>query len=331
VSAPRLVVEVLNAHGVVAARASLRALPATIGRGYENDIVLTDPYVDAMHVRIAEDGSGVYAEDTGSVNGMRVNDATARVTRAPVTNGTRLRIGRTLLRVVDPAVPLAPAVKDAEISAMAAWAQRKPAAAWMARGAALALALFLVGANEWAGIHTREFIAKVATAVVSASFMLMTWAAAWAVANKLARGRAQYTWHLAIASAALAAMFLYGDAAQWVHFLWPRPSTEFFGAAIMAAIAAGGLYAHLSLATGLRPRNRLLFAAGVPAAGLLLMLLTSIGGEDHFSSAMKIDTHIKPMHAAGVPAVPVSTLSADLQRMRVKVDSAAKDTSKTGN
>jgi hypothetical protein len=329
-SAPRLVIEVLNAHGMIAARAFVRALPATIGRGYENDIVLADPYVDATHLRIAEDASGVYAEDAGSVNGMRVNDATARVTRAPVVNGTRLRIGRTLLRVVDPAAPLAAAVKDAEISAIAAWAQRQPVAAWAARGAAVAAILLLVGLDEWATIPTRDFMAKVATAMVSALFMLMTWAAAWAVTNKIARGRAQYTWHLGIAGTALTAIFIYGDAAQWFHFLWPRPSTEVFTTAVFGAIAGAALFAHLSLATGLRRRNRLLFAVGIPAAGLLLMMLTSIGDEDHFSSAMKIDANIKPMRAAGVPAVPVSTLSADMQQMRVRVDSAAKDTANTG-
>ena len=47
----------------------LDALPATIGRALTNDVILDDPYVDAIHVRITSGGDGIpVAEDAGSMS-----------------------------------------------------------------------------------------------------------------------------------------------------------------------------------------------------------------------------------------------------------------------
>jgi hypothetical protein len=318
----------MDARGAMVTRALLHEFPVTIGRGYDNDVILADPYVDATHLRIDEDESGMYAEDAGSVNGMRVNDAKATVKRAPVANGTRLRVGRTLLRIIDPAAPLPAPVKVADISAMEAWAHRKPLTAWAARGAAVALCLCFVAIDKWLSIHTRVFVAEVATSMLETLFMLTFWAAAWAAANRLARGRALFTWHLAVASAAITAIFAQGVAEDWSHFLWPRPSREFINTAVSAAIVAAGLYAHLSLATALRPRKRLLFAVGIPAAWLGYMLLDSVGDSDRFTTIMRIDGSLKPIHAQNVPTEPLEMLMSDMKEMHAKVDAAVKDAAK---
>jgi pSer/pThr/pTyr-binding forkhead associated (FHA) protein len=69
-----LIIEVLDAEErTVRARVRAGALPFTIGRAWDNDLILEDLYVDARHARIhrAVDGT-MLVEALGSLNGLAV-------------------------------------------------------------------------------------------------------------------------------------------------------------------------------------------------------------------------------------------------------------------
>ena len=82
-----------------------------VGTSPANELTLTDPTVSHYHLELrCEDG--VRVKDLGSRNGTYVGDV--RITEALVPVGTRLRLGRTVLEVLDatiapPAEPLPPA------------------------------------------------------------------------------------------------------------------------------------------------------------------------------------------------------------------------------
>ena len=73
--------------------------PLTIGRGGQNDLVLSgDEFASARHVRIEPRRDGVWVQDLGSTNGTYVNGA--RVTGAQrLAPGDVLRVGETDLRL----------------------------------------------------------------------------------------------------------------------------------------------------------------------------------------------------------------------------------------
>ena len=52
------VVEVLGRRGEVVAREKIRSLPASIGRGFDNDVILDDEFVAPRHLQLdaADDG-----------------------------------------------------------------------------------------------------------------------------------------------------------------------------------------------------------------------------------------------------------------------------------
>lgn len=70
-----------------------RDLPVTIGRGDQNDLVLTDATVSAQHARLYYDLRlrGVCISDTQSLNGVFVDDLP--VSRGLLTDGARIRLG----------------------------------------------------------------------------------------------------------------------------------------------------------------------------------------------------------------------------------------------
>ena len=77
----------------------LNSAPVTVGRGGQNDLVLSgDDFASARHARIEVRGDGVWVQDLESTNGTYVNGA--RVAGAQrLDPGDVLRVGETDLRV----------------------------------------------------------------------------------------------------------------------------------------------------------------------------------------------------------------------------------------
>ncbi len=68
-----------------------------IGRASENDVILPDDASSGQHARIFKDSSGAnYVEDLGSINGTFVDNVRIR-DRKPLKNGTKIRIGTTVM------------------------------------------------------------------------------------------------------------------------------------------------------------------------------------------------------------------------------------------
>ena len=77
----------------------VNSAPVTVGRGGQNDLVLTgDDFASARHARIEVRGDGVWVQDLESTNGTFVNGS--RVAGAQrLDPGDVLRVGETDLRV----------------------------------------------------------------------------------------------------------------------------------------------------------------------------------------------------------------------------------------
>ena len=77
----------------------LNSAPVTVGRGGQNDLVLTgDEFASARHARIEVRGDGAWVQDLESTNGTYVNGS--RVTGAQrLEAGDNLRVGETDLVV----------------------------------------------------------------------------------------------------------------------------------------------------------------------------------------------------------------------------------------
>jgi FHA domain-containing protein len=77
----------------------LNSAPVTVGRGGQNDLVLTgDEFASARHARIEMRGDGAWVQDLDSTNGTYVNGA--RVAGAQrLDAGDVLRVGETDLLV----------------------------------------------------------------------------------------------------------------------------------------------------------------------------------------------------------------------------------------
>ena len=95
-------VEILSRQREVAARFRVVASEVRIGRGYDNDVVIDDPYVAAKHLRVYRHDDGhLVAEDVGSANGTFLDGNRTRLSTFTVDGKQPIRIGQTYLHIRD--------------------------------------------------------------------------------------------------------------------------------------------------------------------------------------------------------------------------------------
>ncbi len=249
--------EVLGRHGDVASRQRVAGPLLTIGRAYDNDVVLDDPHVAAHHLRLARADDGTWAaEDLGSLNGLFVDGERTRRERVVLGGATALRVGHTVLRLrhasdsVPPELPLAQ--------------QRSP---WPLAAVAVALVAALEVLGIWLGdIGEPKLIRYLAPALASITAIAL-WTTLWSVLSRVFGGNARFGLHLLIAGACLFAFSLYDQLVDLGAFAlsWTAlANTRYVAGWLVLALAC---FFHL----------RAISAKRLPLKGLALGVLAALG------------------------------------------------------
>ncbi|MFI5279222.1 MAG: FHA domain-containing protein [Gemmatimonadales bacterium] len=311
-------VEVVGRRGDVVQRVRIERLPATIGRGYQCDVIVGDPLVEAEHARLVLDEQGrTVLEDMGSRNGLFVGGARGRVDNAPVNGVTTARIGHTLFRIVPEGAIVPPALVDTDSGDRLAHLLASPrsnAVVLIAGFAAAALWLWLGGTEARAGsVAGGETLG---IAVMSAA-----WAGFWALIGRANVQRFNFWPHLTLTWLFLVLVGALGVTTGYAEFLFPDAP---FGAVAMliALVLAAALFArHLGLATLLTRRHRNLIASATAAAVLSLVLIASrIAGDESEDATVTLSVSVKPIPARLVPAAGLEAFIRKSDGLKREID-----------
>jgi hypothetical protein len=313
--APVIVVETLDQRGGVRSRTRIAALPATIGRGYDNDVMLDDPFVCPQHVRLSLDESGqLVAEDLASVNGMRLAGQSGRMDRVPLRSGATLRVGRTTLRFCDASHPVAATVVDGPPA---------PGLLRYLRSSRVALALTVTSLavltlNTYLSSFERMSLATALGATIGIAVAVAVWSGLWSLASRMIVQRTSFLAHFALAHTIVMVLVIQSAVGEWMAFFFPQTAVQSVvqvvgGTALVVALVAG----HLALASSMarRRRWRAALIGGVTLAAISA-LFASMDEED-FDSGMSYSAVLKPVRAAWVRSITVddfARVSADLKR-----------------
>ena len=94
-----VVIEVLGWAGKSRKQFCVESDEITIGRGYANDIVLSDPHISPQHLQLHATDQGWTIEDLHSLNGVQVVCKRGDI-EGVFASGSEIKIGRTRLRIV---------------------------------------------------------------------------------------------------------------------------------------------------------------------------------------------------------------------------------------
>lgn len=228
-------VEVLSRHGEVAARERVERDEARIGRAFDNDVVIDDPYVAPHHLRVYRGDDGeLVAEDLGTLNGLYTEHGARRTSRVSLAREPVIRIGRTSLRVHDGAHTVAPERALAPPRLHARWS--------LVLGLALFAAILLV---NWLNLTTEPSASTILLPLIALATVLAVWSGFWAVLSRVFVGQSLFTLHLRIAITACIALLAWNELAQTAAFAlaW-RDMGDYAGLGAWALLAAT-CYAHL--------------------------------------------------------------------------------------
>ena len=251
-SGAAVIIEVLDRAGAVSARHRCNELPVSLGRAYDNDVIVDDPFVAPLHVRIERRADGaLIARDTGTRNGMHVvpkrrfslwRDAITRCSEIILTGDTLIRVGHSTFRVrsVDQAV--APERLD---TAAHTWEGVRPAT--LALVMLTSFALF----EAWSGDVTTQDSLTYETNLAMVLGALAVWGGFWALLNRLFAGRARLGRHLLIGAIGAVVSVVLATTSDLVGYALSIPELTQFETYISLAVLSAAIYFHVATVTPL--------------------------------------------------------------------------------
>ncbi|MGJ4950409.1 FHA domain-containing protein [Bradyrhizobium sp. HKCCYLS20291] len=304
-------IEILSKHRDVAGRFRVDATEISIGRGYDNHVILDDPYVAARHLRIFRDGEGrLVAEDLGSANGLFLDRGKSRKPQLVLDGIKPIRIGQTLLRVRDAGHAVEPErLAGSESSAL-------PIVAAVALGAVLlAMNAILVWFAQVSEPHLSDYLVPTLTMIG----VVVAWVGVWALLARLFSGRSHFLRHLLIAEAGLVVFWLYSELAQIASFALNWTAVFTYGYVVSWIVLAAACLLHL------REVGRTHLLAKAVVVGLLLIVAIAVQtlqrSEAYANSGRPNLSHLlMPPSLRLVPLRNQEALFDDVGRLKAKLD-----------
>lgn len=307
-------VEILDRHGDVSFRHPVHAWPLRVGRAYNSDIVLDDPYVAADHLEVnhADDGF-FHLKIVDSNNAMTVDTLRGKQSSATVSANQIVRIGQTQLRIR----PVNYAVSAEKPLPSNAWSR-----SWLGLFVGVVVLVLVFLPTLWLNYDRADGYNILLTPVIGAIILLLLWAGFWALIGRVLSGSANFLAHAVNASLGVALLIfldvlLYG----YVDFafntnLMTQVVSEIMGSLIIGTL----LYRHIALVSRIGRRKLVLIVAA---------LMVGLMGFGYISKEWTADDHLTDMSFSSTIGPPFLSLMhgksaeefiAGAQKLKAKVD-----------
>jgi hypothetical protein len=256
-------VEILSRQHDVATRYRFTSLPITVGRAYDNDIVVDDPHVAAHHLRIHRvDDGALMAEDLGSLNGLYVDREGERRTEVALDAEHDLRIGATVLRVRSTAH---------EVPAELPMVRGVPY--WPAAIACIVGVFALAALDLWLSETSEPKAIRYFTPLLILTVVVCVWTAGWSMVTRVFTGHARFGLHFLIVAAGLLAYSIYDQVAEIGAFAWSWTSLATTSYVVAWLLLGAICFAHLVAINRTRQPIKIAIACILAAAGIAMQTL----------------------------------------------------------
>ncbi len=306
-------IEVLARNDDVKERHSVPTLPIRIGRAYDNDLILDDPYSAAHHALVfANDQGELMVRDVGSKNGIICQ---SQRHQELALDGSRVfRIGHSRLRVRTANFQVA---EEAADSTNHNWEGWPPALL------GLSLIASFVLCRGWLLNDGESGLIVYLMALGSALGIAGLWAGGWAFINKMFDNHHRLGRHVFIAACGYAAIEITTLLCNIVGYAFSLSILTGYDSLLEIIIIVTTLYFHLSTVQPRYPRRIQSISLGllVLLAGYSLMnnyqRTGILADELYMSQLLPPAMHLAPTHS-------LDTFFENAQKLKEKVDQASR-------
>lgn len=309
----KVFIELLNPDGSLRQRYH-QALPVRIGRAYDNDIILDDPYSAAHHAMLEYNQlDELVLSDSGSHNGIKLKHK--REAYFVVDGHASYQLGRTRLRIRTADFAVEPEQPDHINHRWEGWL---PALA----GVLLLALSSLLGTwvNDLAQKSTTDYL----LAMVYMITFALAWSGAWALLGRLFSGQPRFGRQVFITSCMLvvAELWEHLSAITAYAFNWSWLST--FTAAPTIALIAVALYFHVTTAGHRWPRRLKAYLLLLTLLSSSIVMISQYQATKHVSDELYMGNLYPPsLHISRDQ--PASEFIAAMARLQNKVDEQRND------
>jgi FHA domain len=310
-------VEVLKRNGEVLARHAVTELPCYIGRGYDSDVLIDDPYIDTTHLEIEEiEPEGALVNDLESVNGTKHLSLGTPFVSGMVLPNDVLCLGRTRIRIRS--------CYDAVQETLPMHHSSLPDRLNSTTSAVQALLIFLLAViAEIFETATQDAIKQIFYGVGTTSLGLVGVVIVSAVINRVFTGATHLAAHVTLVSLAFVVMCVGEAVVEYTFFAFDLPGTDIAKIVVTLGSLMGMLYFQMGFITRVTRRSRLM---------TVLMLSIGVAGwiwadrelDPDAYAKQNYNTVLKPGIFLAVPGIkPANFFGQTQELLKRKVDDKA--------
>lgn len=284
-----LIIQKLNPRNRVVRTYKFSAFPVTIGRGYDNDLILSDAYVCPGHATIHRSETGWLIEDKASKNGVYIQNRKQSVDgNAPLNSGDLLVLGRTRLRILSANHPV-PESKKIQTTQQTRGRYTVPLLAW-----SLALACVLTTAWDFyldiGDDHLAEELFQAIIAIMVIMGLVFVWSAGWSFVGRVLKNKPNFHYHLLLAVSGLIAIEMSLYANTFIGYNTCNPALRDLIGTLSPIIVIGVLFAlSIRAATRLPGLQIHLICSAIVMLFASVFILAQINSRSKFSSSPDFD------------------------------------------
>ena len=291
-----VILEIINRANRVLTRHIFDQTEVTIGRGYDNDLVLSDPYVCSHHARISlkqteDDSSTTWRlEDCDSINGVIISKHQHLQGHGELQSGDKFTVGRTHLRILSSDHPVAPALTMTPTELLFMSLSRP---SWLIT--LVLITLGLAALSQYLSSYARIKPADFSLTLLSVAIMVSLWPGFCALLGRVFRSEPRYLIHLAATLLYAALSIVIGGIIDTIEFNLQQPwllstiSYLCYGLLAVALIAV-----NLRFATHQTARNRQFIAHGITWSIVGISLLSTYAGQPDYQASPRYNSVLLP-------------------------------------
>ncbi|MFA5262160.1 MAG: FHA domain-containing protein [Candidatus Omnitrophota bacterium] len=262
----------------------------TVGRGFDNDVILSDPYVSSRHLVMERSGEAVRVRDLGSENGTYIAGVKHLGVDREVPSGAEILIGKTRLRVYLEAHPVAPARVLVENNAFLKLAGN-PVFAW---GLALVVAGLALLEAHWGTTKNESFI-KLLPSPIGVLSSVLVWAGFWTFIGRLLRHKMHFWEHVSICSLWFLFSELMDNVVHYISFYAnSKPAGVILGYALNSGLFIATLFATLTFSANMTSKKKIIFASVFTGVTVLSFSGLRLSIAEYYAWEPPYDTVLKP-------------------------------------
>ena len=292
-----LVVEILKRDETLIERHKVSSFPVSIGRAYDNDIIIADKYVCPKHLSLEiDEENNIKICNQSETNGTLELPLESRIDSVTFTGITTVRAGDTFIRLIDPSIGVEKALPKKRTQSL--YIDHKPI--WWGYGiiSLILYSVLRVGVFRYLSYQDKDNTAVDTLVLTLAIYipMFIIWAGGWAILSKLVTKRANFTKHLfvvLIVTASYSAIYYLLKVAEYSFGYF---SITYLGSFLLLPALLILSAEHLRYATNMSRKRRWASCSVVIAFIGVLAAVYTYSQSFEFNNAPPTQLNIKPSY-----------------------------------